>query len=195
MGGRWSGLGCAALAMVWMACGGTEPEAPVPDPLTRNGCGPQTCEQQGLECGLAIDGCGGVLRCGTCPEGEQCGGGGAPNVCGPASCLPTTCAPQGKNCGTISNGCGGTLDCGACFSGETCGGGGMPNVCGGASCLPATCAELGKECGLVPDGCGGVVECGTCPSGKTSSLANTVVGQRGGREGPLRSRRPSARRR
>ncbi|HYO55003.1 hypothetical protein [Archangium sp.] len=155
MGGRWSGLGWAALVAVWMACGGTETEDPAPGTTTRNGCQPLTCAQQGLECGTAIDGCGGVLRCGTCPEGEACGGGGVPNVCGPVPCTPATCESSRKDCGSVPDGCGGMLECGTCAGGTTCGGGGVPNVCGRTPCTPATCASLGKNCGALSDGCGG----------------------------------------
>ncbi|WNG42792.1 tryptophan synthase alpha chain [Archangium minus] len=167
MGGRWSGLGWAALVMVWVACGGTE----TPDPFAETGglsrCQPQSCEDQGLNCGTTIDGCGGVLRCGTCPEGEMCGGGGEPNVCGPMRCTPGTCESLGKNCGLAPDGCGGQLDCGVCQAPDTCGGGGEPNVCGSAPCTPTTCEALGKNCGTVSNGCGGTLDCGTCPEGET----------------------------
>jgi hypothetical protein len=33
-------------------------------------------------CGQIPDGCSGFLRCGACPTGQVCGGGGRPNVCG-----------------------------------------------------------------------------------------------------------------
>jgi hypothetical protein len=33
-------------------------------------------------CGSISDGCGSTLDCGSCPTGETCGGGGAPNQCG-----------------------------------------------------------------------------------------------------------------
>jgi hypothetical protein len=49
----------------------------------RSLCEPMTCESQGLNCGVAIDGCGGTLHCGDCPEGEVCGGGGAPHLSAP----------------------------------------------------------------------------------------------------------------
>ncbi|OJT25705.1 tryptophan synthase alpha chain [Archangium sp. Cb G35] len=171
MGGRGSGPGWVTLALAglacgWLACGGTETDS-FPGTLARNGCQARTCEELGLECGTAIDGCGGVLRCGTCPEGEVCGGGGVPNVCGPAPCTPATCASARKNCGLMPDGCGGMLACGTCAGGETCGGGGVPNVCGQATCVPATCASLGKNCGGVQDGCGGTLDCGTCPQGET----------------------------
>ena len=45
-------------------------------------CTPVTCAQLGYECGWNGDGCGGTVNCGTCPQGETCGGGGF-NQCGP----------------------------------------------------------------------------------------------------------------
>lgn len=37
-------------------------------------CTPQTCGQQGLQCGQATDGCGNPLNCGGCPGGQACNG-------------------------------------------------------------------------------------------------------------------------
>jgi hypothetical protein len=167
MGGRRSGLGWLGLVVVWVACGGTVETDPLQEVRARSGCQPLTCEAQGLDCGTALDGCGGVLRCGTCDGGEVCGGGGVPNVCGPAQCTRATCASLGRNCGHVADGCGGTLECGTCRSPETCGGGGVPGVCGQTSCTPTPCAALGKDCGTLSDGCGGTLECGTCPEGET----------------------------
>ena len=73
-------------------------------------CVPGTCADVGAACGLVPDGCGAVVECGDCPDGELCGGGGA-NVCGPTSCTPVTCAGQ---CGPVSDGCGAVLDCDPC---------------------------------------------------------------------------------
>ena len=98
-------------------------------------CTPTTCDAQGYNCGDVPDGCGTVLGCGTCPEGQNCGAGG-PNVCGTGTCTPTTCAAQGANCGSISDGCGSLLECGTCPSGQTCGGGGVNNVCGSQNAEP-----------------------------------------------------------
>jgi hypothetical protein len=39
-------------------------------------CVPRSCASQGLQCGPAGDGCGGVLDCGQCTAPGQCGGGG-----------------------------------------------------------------------------------------------------------------------
>ncbi len=46
------------------------------------GCTPKTCDQQGLECGEATDGCGLKLDCGGCDLNNfylECGGKPAPN--------------------------------------------------------------------------------------------------------------------
>src|SRR5206468_2669456 len=91
-------------------------------------CKPRSCAEQGLQCGQAGDGCGGVVDCGSCAAGETCGGGGTPSVCGKPACTATTCAAQGAECGPIADGCGGVLDCGTCADGSACGGGG-PNLC------------------------------------------------------------------
>jgi len=76
----------AALALA--ACsGGSEISAP-PDAAT--GCIPTTCETAGATCGDVPDTCGGTLSCGSCPDGETCGGGGAANECGVGACVPKT---------------------------------------------------------------------------------------------------------
>ncbi len=139
-------------------------------------CTPKTCAQLGYNCGVAGDGCGGQLNCGTCTAPQFCGGGGF-DQCGGNSviadggsiCVPTTCAQLGYNCGPAGDGCGGMLDCGTCMSPQFCGGGGF-DVCGGningldggSICVPVTCAQLGYNCGPAGDGCGGLLNCGTC---------------------------------
>jgi len=45
-------------------------------------CVPKSCAQQGIDCGPAGDGCGGVLQCSTCTAPDTCGGGGQPGICG-----------------------------------------------------------------------------------------------------------------
>jgi hypothetical protein len=45
-------------------------------------CVPQTCLQQGFNCGLQDDGCGGLHDCGTCFGPLTCGGGSHAGVCG-----------------------------------------------------------------------------------------------------------------
>jgi hypothetical protein len=92
-------------------------------------CTPTTCAAQNLQCGPAGDGCGNLIQCGTCPNGEYCGGGG-PGVCGTtSSCTPSTCAAQSIQCGQAGDGCGNVLNCGNCPTGEVCGLGG-PGKCG-----------------------------------------------------------------
>lgn len=131
-------------------------------------CTPRNCQQLGINCGPAGDGCGNIIQCGTCPNGQTCGGGGTPNQCGGPTCTPKTCQEQGYDCGLASDGCGNTIDCGTCQTGA-CGGGGA-NKCGTSSCVPRTCnADAGIGCGPLADGCGGLVDCGTCPAGKTCS--------------------------
>lgn len=95
-------------------------------------CQPLTCEDQHLTCGSAGDGCddGVVLNCGSCLNGQYCGGGDNDGDCGYGSCVRLTCDTANANCGTIGNGCGGIVDCGTCPAGETCGSNGKPNVCG-----------------------------------------------------------------
>jgi hypothetical protein len=143
-------------------------------------CTPTTCTALGYDCGVAGDGCGNALQCGTCSSPQYCGGGGY-DTCGGTNglqpdgapaCTPETCNSLGYTCGTVGNGCGGTLTCGTCTSPQYCGGGGF-NKCGGdnglgpdggATCTPTTCAKLGYSCGPAGDGCGGLLQCGTCTS-------------------------------
>jgi hypothetical protein len=95
-------------------------------------CIPETCVSQGIDCGPAGDGCGGLIAsCGTCPMGETCGGGGTSGVCGSPPCTPKTCTELGFNCGPAGDGCGGSLNCGTCSAGQTCGAS-SPGVCGSA---------------------------------------------------------------
>jgi hypothetical protein len=149
--------------------------------MQKNPCVPKTCQQQGFDCGLNGDGCGGPLQdCGSCPTGQMCGVAGFsqcgnPNLApdGGAICTPKTCAdyPAGT-CGPQSDGCMGlTADCGSCTAPQYCGGGG-PSKCGGdltktadgaPVCTPKTCTDLGINCGQAADGCGNVTtNCGSC---------------------------------
>src|SRR6202042_2656709 len=45
-------------------------------------CGSVSCVSLGLACGTVSDGCGRLLRCGSCSSPETCGGAGVRNVCG-----------------------------------------------------------------------------------------------------------------
>jgi hypothetical protein len=123
-------------------------------------CIPTSCDKLGANCGVAPNGCGETVECGTCPPGEVCGGGGQ-NKCGPGICTPTTCDALGANCGVVSDGCGATLNCGNCPAPQTCGAEGEPNQCG---CNRLDCQP--GMCGKASDGCGGFRECGSCPTGQ-----------------------------
>jgi hypothetical protein len=153
------------------------------------GCVPKTCQDWGYDCGDNTDGCGGMIHCGACPQGESCGFGGF-SKCGPTVigggpdgstiCTATTCAALGFNCGYAGDGCGNALNCngaaGGCTPPQFCGGAGF-NQCGGNNglaadggvpCTPTTCAALGYNCGYGNDGCGGLLDCtgdaGGCPA-------------------------------
>jgi hypothetical protein len=149
-------------------------------------CNPLTCAKLGYNCGVAGDGCGGSLNCGTCTGTETCGGGGKFSVCGGTTgCAPKTCAGLGIGCGPAGDGCGGALDCGTCSGIDTCGGGGTPNVCGssfvgidggidgGGLCIPQTCASQSIGCGPAGDGCGNSLNCGSCPIGQSCGGGRT----------------------
>lgn len=71
----------------------------------RDACTPKTCEQLGVECGRASDGCGETLDCGKCTSGSS-GVGEAD------ACVVRTC--QQDECGMVSDGCGGEMACGTC---------------------------------------------------------------------------------
>jgi hypothetical protein len=130
-------------------------------------CAVISCATQGISCGPAGDGCGGLLQCGTCTPPQTCGGGGQPGVCGAPTCTPRTCAQANASCGPIADGCGGVVDCGVCVAPQTCGGGGTPNQCGAPNCTPRTCAQAGANCGPVADGCGAIINCGECTAPQT----------------------------
>jgi hypothetical protein len=132
---------------------------------TTPGCTPRTCAAQGIGCGPAGDGCGGLLQCGTCPSSQACGGGGVLGQCGGMGyCAPRSCQDQKLACGPAGDGCGGILQCGTCTPPQTCGGGGVPGQCGGGStCVPSTCADQNLQCGATGDGCGTLLQCGGCP--------------------------------
>lgn len=58
------------------------------------GCVPATCDELGLACGEGDDGCGAMIDCGGCPDGETCGGGGTPGACGTGGC-ENACTSEG----------------------------------------------------------------------------------------------------
>jgi len=98
--------------------GGTPNMCGAPD---AGSCTPKTCAQQGIACGPAGDGCGGILQCPACPTGQVCSQGQcyAPDA-GPPMCIPKTCAAQGIQCGLAGDGCGNIIQCPACPTGQTC---------------------------------------------------------------------------
>jgi hypothetical protein len=117
-------------------------------------CAPRTCETQGISCGPAGDGCGGLLQCGMCTPPQSCGGGGTSSVCGASSdggsaCTPKTCATLGYDCGPAGDGCGNELDCGTCTAPKTCGGGGQASVCGGGGGAPDSGGSGGQDSAVV----------------------------------------------
>ena len=136
-----------------------------------DGC-PSTCAQLNANCGFVTDArCTGVVQCGTCPDGQFCGGDG-PSRCGTngsgdggacsgadcVACTPKTCADQGFDCGPAGDTCGNKLDCGpaACaIPGQTCGGATKPGKCG---CTGA--------CSQIPDCSASTI--------KTTSISGTV---------------------
>jgi hypothetical protein len=156
-------------------CGGADggPDCPMGQVCGGNGkpnqcspgvCVPQTCQQQGFNCGMQGDTCGNAIDCGTCPMNQVCGGGTNPKsgVCGTV-CTPKTCAQQGYDCGAATDGCGGIINCGTCTGNQTCGGGG-PNKCGVQG---GTCTNL-------------CLQQQTCPMmGQTTSISGTVYAPNG----------------
>ena len=123
-------------------------------------CVPQTCAEQGFQCGTQKNGCGDALQCGTCEAG----------ICtnGKCACVPKTCPDLKAQCGKLDNGCGGILDCGTCTNAsDECDA--VTNAC---ECKPKDCAAQGAQCGTVPDGCTGTYACGDCsgsPAGPNCS--------------------------
>lgn len=102
-------------------------------PTISPNCTPQTCQDQGISCGPAGDGCGTPINCGACVNPQICGGAtsfqcGVPDA---GACVPATCQTLGFDCGSNGDGCGNLISCGTCTLPETCGGGGKPGVCGG----------------------------------------------------------------
>jgi hypothetical protein len=91
-------------------------------------CTPLDCAAQGIQCGMAGDGCGNAIDCKQCANNQICGGSGKPGVCGSQACLPTSCTAQGIQCGLAGDGCGNQINCGNCPTGEICGAGG-PGKC------------------------------------------------------------------
>jgi hypothetical protein len=126
---------------------------------TKSACAPG-------DCGPIGDGCGNLLQCGlACPQGETCGGGPTPSICGAPPCVKDTCGTS--LCGFKADGCGGLLNCwpqgtSVCPPGQSCGGGPTPNECG------------------TPPGCTGLcLQQQQCPGGGTTSIEGYVTSPNG----------------
>jgi hypothetical protein len=131
-------------------------------------CVPQTCEELGFDCGIAVDRCQNVLLCGTGPDGG-------------AATLAT-----GVDAGTVAPN--------TCPAPEFCGGGG-PNKCGGnvttlpdggtnSQCVPKPCPS-GANCGVTGDGCGNAITCGGSCTSPAFCGANNQPNVCGGNNGML----------
>ena len=119
-------------------------DSPTDSPAEGDGpnpfCKSRTCQQQGYQCGANGDGCGGLVKCGTCPVPQicgvggysKCGGGFGLGPDGGPICNPTTCKALGFDCGPAGDGCGGILQCGTCQTPLVCGAAGNPSRCGSA---------------------------------------------------------------
>ena len=139
-------------------------------------CQAKTCADLDLECGTVANGCGDIIDCGNCDDGEQCGIVES-NVCTPLDGLctpiPQDEACEDKECGVEGDGCGETYECGECAAGETCGAEEAFHCAEGSgpgTCTPiTTCASVGKRCNVIGDGCGGTIDCtaelGACEDG------------------------------
>ena len=159
-------------------------EVSTPAWMGSEGCAPATCLSLGHACGTPQDGCGGVLSCGVCGDGEMCSSGTCINAPAnaspppPPACTPATCQSLGTACGQWSDGCGAILSCGSCNGGQLCSAGicvdAPPNAPPPPACTPATCQSLGKECAQWGDGCGGTLSCGSCSGGETCSIGVCV---------------------
>ncbi len=117
-------------------------------------CTPKTCQELGINCGYAPDGCGQAVSCGSCPEGQLCGAE-TPNICKePPPCqAAASCAELGWECGVAIDDCGNVLDCAAeglaCEPFETC----IGSDNGTTECVPG----FGGAAGC--DVCEGLPEC------------------------------------
>ena len=128
----------------------------------------ELCAAKIAECGYISDGCGGTVKCGDCPVGEECATDGIANRCGPPE-PPWQCVVEQRECGQTSATCGGKLfNCGSCIKPDVCNSNGK---CG-APCAPKLPAAAdARECGSFDDGCNGKLS-KDCP--KTAKGAKEV---------------------
>ncbi len=136
----------------------------VPPPPT---CVKKTCQELGIGCGPAPDGCGGQQMCPPCNVPDTCGGGGVAFQCGHPTCVKKTCQELGIGCGLAPDGCGGQQTCPPCTLPDTCGGGGVNFQCGHLTCAPKSCIDQNIGCGPAGNGCGGPLDCGPCTTPDT----------------------------
>lgn len=136
-------------------------------------CTPTVTSCDPGQCGTRNDGCGGIIDCPACPEGETC-------AVGTCVAAPTE---ETETCNCCTSGSRADQTMSECFS--FCGGSGRGGVrtwgsttisCGGGGgappCTPTTCAAVDAECGSISDGCGGSLNCGRCSSPEYSCNSN-----------------------
>jgi C1A family cysteine protease len=184
-GGSWNPLGGLMEFLGKVAAGFGSMAGLVVD------CTPATCSSIGFSCGMAANGCGGALNCGSCPTGQTCNAYGQCVVCQP------DCA--GKQCGLSPNGCGSCGTCSLPNSASNCNssyqctisycyigyadcdrnpGNGCETAgqcTNGSACTSTTCAASGRVCGTMSDGCGGTLSCGNCASGQTCNASGKCI--------------------
>lgn len=141
----------------------------------------QGCNDQGASCGLAGNGCGGLIDCGSCAAPQTCGGAGVPSQCGiwdppPSQSCGDGVRDVGEACddGNRQSGDGCTRDCrgvepgyacpqpgAACVSTVQCGDGILSgsetcddgNTQGGDGCSISCQREAGYRCPIVGAAC------------------------------------------
>lgn len=137
-------VACAACSVPGESCAG----GGVPFECGAPGCQPMdhtaACAAAGnATCGDQTDGCSGIISCGTCSNGQTCGGGGTANQCG-SSCVAMTCDSIGASCGPQGDGCGNQIECGNCPSGKLCQG--NPSACVPDLSCPNLCQHQATTC-------------------------------------------------
>jgi hypothetical protein len=109
-----------------LVCGTSWNHSKCTAPVPEAPCTPKTCEELGVTCGYAANGCGMLTKnCGDCPANFECRNGSCAQAC-----VPRTCTEAQAQCGYAGDGCGGIIDCGVCPDGFVCGLGGKPYTCG-----------------------------------------------------------------
>jgi hypothetical protein len=137
-------------------------------------CTPKTCADLNANCGLAGDGCGGTINCGSCSFPDICGGGGVPSRCGGS---------------TVD--AGSTSCTGLCAQQIACPGTGVTTTITGTVFAPTDTAKFGAADPLygatvyipksgVPKAFGTTVTCDTCGGGGSiDALVSAVTGSDG----------------